>query len=254
MNEIEQGRRFLQAWRWEQARTFQTDQMKGVPHPPLQKPVAEGTPLVELVPPEQFSFAGPSVVEAIARRRSRRAYAPHPLRLEELSFLLWATQGVQRILRDGVASLRTVPSAGARHPFETYLVVLRVEGLEVGIYRYLPLDHKLAFLGVREHLADRVVEACLGQKFVGEAAVVFAWAAIPYRTEWRYSVLSHKVIAIDAGHICQNLYLACEAIDAGTCGVAAYDQAKADALFGLDGQEEFVVYFAPVGKLASTAP
>ena len=67
--------------------------------------------------------------------------------------------------------------------------------------------------------------------------------------EWRYSLAAHKVIAIDAGHLCQNLYLACGAMDAGTCAVAAYDQEELDALLRLDGEEEFVIYLAPVGKV-----
>ena len=66
--------------------------------------------------------------------------------------------------------------------------------------------------------------------------------------EWRYGEACYKVIALDAGHICQNLYLACEAIEAGTCAIAAYDQEKADALVGADGEEEFVIYMAPIGK------
>jgi nitroreductase len=62
-------------------------------------------------------------------------------------------------------------------------------------------------------------------------------------------VFSHKVIALDAGHVCQNLYLACEAIDAGTCGIGAYHQHKMDALLGVDGEDEFTIYLAPVGKV-----
>ncbi len=54
---------------------------------------------------------------------------------------------------------------------------------------------------------------------------------------------------LDAGHICQNLYLACESIASGTCGIAAYDQELMDQLVGVDGEEEFVVYMAPVGKV-----
>ncbi|MFO7569003.1 MAG: nitroreductase family protein, partial [Smithellaceae bacterium] len=68
------------------------------------------------------------------------------------------------------------------------------------------------------------------------------------RMEWRYDLAAHKVIAIDAGHVCQNLYLACEAIGAGTCAVAAYDQEACDALLGVDGHEEFTIYLAPVGN------
>ena len=59
---------------------------------------------------------------------------------------------------------------------------------------------------------------------------------------------SARLIAIDAGHVCQNLYLACEAIGCGTCAIGAFIQTKADELLRLDGKEEFVFYMAPVGK------
>ncbi len=247
MKTIEEGRSWLKAEEW--SMDIDTDQRNGIPHPPLQKPVPEGAMLIELIPPERISLGDVPLRESIARRRSHRRFSPAPLTLEELSFLLWATQGVREVIRNGVATFRTVPSAGARHPFETYLSVHRVEGLSSGLYRYLPLDHRLCLLREDSDLPERITQATLGQRFVGEAAVVFVWAALPYRTEWRYSIRSHKVIAIDAGHICQNLYLACEAIGAGTCAVGAYSQAAMDKLLGVDGDEEFAVYLAPVGKL-----
>lgn len=92
------------------------------------------------------------------------------------------------------------------------------------------------------------VAACNDQEFVGQSAVVFVWSCVPYRAEWRYHLRSHKAMLLDAGHICQNLYLACEAIGAGTCAVAAYGQRAIDELIGLDGQDEFVVYLSPVGR------
>ncbi len=132
--------------------------------------------------------------------------------------------------------------------FETYLAVFRVEGLEKGLYRYLPLEHALLPLGHPDRLEEETARAALGQKFAGKGAVTFFWTALPWRTEWRYSEASVKVIALDGGHICQNLYLACEAIGAGTCAIAAYDQDAADRLVGADGKDEFVVYMAPAGK------
>jgi hypothetical protein len=48
--------------------------------------------------------------------------------------------------------------------------------------------------------------------------------------------------------LCQNLYLACQGIGAGTCAIAAYDQDACDRLLGVDGDEEFTIYIAPVGK------
>ena len=94
------------------------------------------------------------------------------------------------------------------------------------------------------------MEACLGQVFCANSAVVFIWTAIPYRSEWRYSIIAHKMIAIDSGHVCQNLYLACGSIRAGTCGIGAYNHTKVDALLGVDGEEEFTVYLAPVGRVS----
>jgi SagB-type dehydrogenase family enzyme len=165
-----------------------------------------------------------------------------------LSFLLWASQGVRQRVDRGTA-LRTVPSAGARHALETYLCVFRVTGLEPAFYRYLPLEHQLLFEFTEDAAARKISEATLGQSFVGRAAVAFIWTAIPYRMEWRYGLAAHKTLAIDAGHVCQNLYLACEAIGAGTCAVAAYQQELMDRLLRVDGTDEFTIYLAPVGKV-----
>jgi SagB-type dehydrogenase family enzyme len=170
------------------------------------------------------------------------------LDIEELAFLLWATQGVRKP-EGGSPAFRTVPSAGARHSFETYLFIMRVKGVEKGLYRYLPVENELLFLSEIEDMERQLAFACLGQTYAAKGAVTFVWTTIPYRMEWRYSIAAHRVILIDAGHVCQNLYLACEAIDAGTCAIGAYDQERLDSLLGVDGKDEFALYLAPVGKI-----
>ncbi len=257
MTSARERRGFLKSDDWERWEELEIDQRKGLPAPPTQLPCPEGAKLIDLVALEDVRAGdqerpGPTgvaknvpVAEAMFRRRSRRRYTDEPLSMAELSFLLLATQGVT----GRTDNRRTVPSAGARHPLESYVGVRLVEGLEPGLYRYLPLDHKLCLLREDKGLPGKLGEACNDQGFVADAAVVFVWAAVPYRSEYRYGVLSHKLIALDAGHVCQNLYLACEAIGAGTCGVAAYNQRKVDAVIGLDGDDEFAVYCAPVGKV-----
>jgi SagB-type dehydrogenase family enzyme len=226
-----------------------TDQHQGVPPPPWEKPYPPDAVRLDLPPVGQW--AGIEMIDlatAIGDRQSRRNFSPEPLTRDELSLLLWATQGVRgRVDEDTV--LRTVPSAGNRHALETYLAVQRVNGVEPGFYRYLPLEHQLLHLFHEEQMPQKLTEATLGQTFVGQAAVVFIWTTIPRRMEWRYGLAAHKVIALDAGHVCQNLYLACEAIGAGTCAVAAYHQQLMDGLVRVDGQDEFVIYLAPVGKI-----
>jgi SagB-type dehydrogenase family enzyme len=225
-----------------------TDQNRGMAPPPLEKPVPDGAQRIALVPPEELQdISAMDVFSAIARRRSRRAFSKAALTLKELSFLLWATQGIRKIAGPATA-FRVVPSAGCRHALETYLCVFNITGLEQGIYRYLPVEHELALVSQPANLAAGVAAAALGQDFVGTSAVTFIWTAVPYRMEWRYDIAAHKVIAIDAGHVCQNLYTACEAIHAATCAVAAYHQELMDNLLGVDGEEEFAIYLAPVGK------
>jgi SagB-type dehydrogenase family enzyme len=231
---------------------YSTDQNRGLNPPPIEKPYASDAERIKLVPASDMkTISGVDVYTAISNRKSRRAFRPLALTLKELSFLLWATQGIRKIVDSGSA-FRTVPSAGCRHSLETYLSFFRVEGIESGIYRYLPLEHELILISQPEKLSARVAEAALGQTFVGMGAVTFIWTTIPYRMEWRYDIAAHKVIAIDAGHVCQNLYIACEAIHAGTCAVAAYHQELMDSLLGIDGTDEFTLYLAPVGKLSDS--
>lgn len=226
-----------------------TDQNQGVAAPPIEKPARDGAALIDLPGSDQWTtIPGMDLTRAIGQRKSHRVYLPESLSLEELAYLLWATQGLRGPVGHGSA-FRTVPSAGCRHALETYLAVLRIKGLAQGIYRYLPLTHRLVLESSPSMLAEKMVTASLGQPYPGKAAVSFIWVAIPARMEWRYGLASHKVMALDAGHVCQNLYLACETISAGTCAIAAYDQEELDALLDLDGEDEFAMYLAPVGKV-----
>ena len=226
-----------------------TDQARQIPPPPFNKPYPPDAVQVRLPDRSAWSrIAAVDLVNAIAKRRSRRRYKPDALHLDELAFLLWATQGIRKVATPAV-TFRNVPSAGARHALETYVCALDVDTLEPGVYRYLPREHGLLRVSAETGLPARLTEAALGQGFAGQAAATFVWTAVPYRMEWRYSLAAHKVIALDAGHVCQNLYLACEAIGAGTCAIAAYDQDRMDRLLGVDGEDEFAVYLAPVGRV-----
>lgn len=224
-----------------------TDQNQGVPPPPLEKPYPADQLRINLTSKDWSKVFPQDLAQAIAHRQSRRSYLPEPLNLDELSFLLWATQGVR--YNAGKYAFRNVPSAGCRHALETYLAIFNVKGIGEGVYRYLPLSHELLLEFSEDNLRDKIIKAAFGQYFAGESAVTFIWTTIPYRMEWRYGLDSHKVIAMDAGHVGQNLYLACEAIGAGTCAIGAYDQEYADKLLRVDGKEEFVIYLASVGKI-----
>jgi SagB-type dehydrogenase family enzyme len=246
---IEQNRYFLKDSVRKRIDFSRTDQSLGVPPPPVEKSYSADAERIALIPPAEFQTSpGVDLLVAIKNRRSRRQFSKIALTLKELSFLLWATQGIREQLGAGHAR-RTVPSAGARHALETYLCALNVEGLDMGFYRYLPVEHQLLVEYRDRRAAETIGWAAFEQNWMSSAAAVFIWSAIPYRMEWRYGLAAHKAILLDAGHVCQNLYLACEAIGAGTCAVAAYDQELMDEMLKIDGKDELAIYMAAVGKV-----
>ncbi len=277
-----EGRWFLKS-NWHLVKSGQSDQSKGVPAPPQEEPPAPEDCVIDLPPPnslfgkdvgevradrgaasstgaDSFGTRGTSVAlgsessalgraavlyDLLRSRKSRRTYSDAPLVVEELSYLLWAIEGVRE--NRGKFSFRTTPSGGARHPLDIYVFAHKIQGLNVGLYRYLPVEHQLV-LERQGDDSEALNEALNGQFW--NAACIVIWAAVPYRSEWRYGKAADKLVALDAGHSCQNLYLACESLGLGTCAIGAYDQEKLDAYLGLDGEDMFALYAAPVGRLS----
>ena len=163
------------------------------PRHALVKDVPPGAKRIALVLPADFHLGAMPLREAIAARRSARNFSSASLTLEELSFLLWATQGITGVQQDDagkvVQQFRAAPSAGARYPLETYLAVSRVDGIAPGLYRYRPAGHELILVREDAALSASLQTACYDLPFVGSAAVVFIWSAVPYRTEWKYAIM-----------------------------------------------------------------
>jgi SagB-type dehydrogenase family enzyme len=224
-----------------------SDQQKNLPHPPLVWPRQQANATVSLPHPGKASINLVDLRQLVSRRTSVREYAPKPLALAELSYLLWCTQGI-KLIHGEQLTLRTVPSAGARHAFETVLLVNRLEGVAPSVCRYLPVEHQLEVISTQPDLGGRFAAACFNQIFVRECAVAFLWVAVPYRMTWRYGERGYRYLHLDAGHVCQNLYLAAEAIGAGVCAVGAFDDDALNGLLGLNEDEAFVIYLAAVGK------
>ncbi|MFN6992348.1 MAG: SagB/ThcOx family dehydrogenase, partial [Fervidobacterium sp.] len=194
---IAKNREFLKS-NWEVLENYVTDQEKGISMPPFEKPITDDDQIFDLPDFSEFGNLGDvSVKEVIEKRSSRRKYSNNGLSIKELAYLLWCTQGIRFVTER--ATFRTVPSAGARHPFETYVYALNVVGLEEAIYRYLPIEHKLVLHKKERYLREKIIRATLDQTFLGNSAAVFIWTAIPYRTEWRYGPAAHKAILLDAG-------------------------------------------------------
>jgi SagB-type dehydrogenase family enzyme len=206
-------------------------------------PAAARVPLPDRAPGDGGLF------DALARRRSVRAYGPEPLALGELSALLWAAAGVTA-RQDGFA-FRTAPSAGGLFPVEHYVVANRVEGLESGLYHYDVLGRALERLVVAD-LRAPIAGAALGQRICADAQAVFVWTAVLERSRWKYGERFARYVLLDAGHIAENVALAAVALGLGTCQIAAFFDEEAAALLGVDPDTEPVVYMSTAGRPAET--
>ncbi len=180
----------------------------------------------------------------LRKRRSIRKFIDKSLSLETLSFLLWASTGIQR--EEAGYFFRTAPSAGALYPIETYLVVNNVEDLKKGIYHYNIKKHCLELMKLGD-FSNTISFAALNQYFCKKASVVFVWSAIFYRSKWKYNERAYRYIFIDAGHIAENLALASVYVDLGSCQIGAFFDDEVNEIFDLDGVNESAIYLSPVG-------
>jgi SagB-type dehydrogenase family enzyme len=205
-------------------------------------------PLVELPAVTSEALAvGPTAGEAIFRRRSNRAYAPSPMTMDELSRLLYLTDGITAGLHGNAR--RSAPSSGALYPIEVYAAVHRVEGLDRGIYHYAYEPHALEQVRAGD-FRDAVVLQGLAQTFLGECGVVLFLTQILQRMRPKYQDRSYRYGLLEAGHIGENAYLAATAMGLGACGVGAFMDDAINEMLGVDGVEEAALYMLAVGRPA----
>jgi SagB-type dehydrogenase family enzyme len=205
---------------------------------PLSATRAQGAP-IKLPDPAKRGTV--SVEEALQTRRSVRAYADAPLTLAQLGQILWAAQGITSA--DGH---RTAPSAGATYPLELHVIVGNVTGLPAGVYRYRPQGHELV-----PHLDGdqraRLARAAIRQGWVTQAPVTLAITAVSDRTRTRYGDRTDRFVAIEVGHVGQNVYLQAVSLGLGTVMAGAIAEDSLAAVLKLDAGERPLAAM-PIGK------
>ena len=175
-----------------------------------------------------------SLEETLLRRESVRDFNSQPLTSQETSQLLWAAQGMTRKWGG-----RAAPSAGALYPLETYLVTAE------GFFHYLPDRHQLIRLSDRNLLKDLCL-AALGQACTREAPAVIVLTAVHERTSGKYGQRAERYIAMEAGHVAQNILLQATALGLGAAPVGAFHDDRVQKTLGLPVDHR-PLYLIPVG-------
>jgi len=200
--------------------------------------------------PEPKIDGGRFLWKLLAKRRTIRKYLQEPVTLEELSQLLWATQGITE--RKPGGEFRVAPSAGALYPVETYLFARNVVDLDPGVYHYNVKAHVLESLKNAD-LSESLRSACMDQNMVTKAGVTFVWSAVFARSRNKYKDRAYRYIYMDVGHIAQNLQLGAESLGLGCCLIGAFYDDEVNRLLDLDGEDESIIYIATVGRIPPAA-
>lgn len=229
---------------FQQETKYDPDRMPAGPRPdsnPSAYKTYPDKPQIQLPPP---GTSQKPLLECLRQRKSIRRFSKKPITLEQLSYLLWASTGIQRT--EMGHQFRTAPSAGALYPIETYLAANNIEKLEKGLYHYSVRRHKLEQLEKGDY-SLKIASAALGQKMCATAACTFLFSAIFARTTSKYAQRGYRYVYLDAGHIAENLALSAISLDLGSCEIGAFYDEPVNALFELDGTDESAVLLAAAG-------
>ncbi len=197
--------------------------------------------MITLPPP---AFKGTlSLEEALNARRTVRSFAPTTLSLDQLSQLLWATYG----MTGPRGGMKTTPSAGALYPLDCYLAAGDdgVDGLEGGVYHYLPSPHALEAMTPGDRRQE-IARASLSQMWMAKAPVMMIITAEYERITGKYGERGIRYAHMEVGHAGENLFLQCVALGLGAGIVGAFtDDAVADAAGLPPGHEPLLI--VPLG-------
>nr|WP_321351155.1 SagB/ThcOx family dehydrogenase [uncultured Methanoregula sp.] len=219
-----------------------------VPEPPHELPVKKGQTVIKLPSPKRIKLPDIPVRKAIESYEPVGFFPRSSMDLKQLSYLLWCTQGFRKIVAETI-EIRNSPSSGSRNPLETYFVAGEVEGLETGLYRYLPKSHSIVAERIDTGITLEMSTASLNFKLTTRAAVTFLWVAIPYRTVWAVGNRGYRSALIEAGHVCQSLILAAAGLGLQVAPIDLFHDELVTTLAKLDPETQWPVYLAAVGSV-----
>ena len=186
-------------------------------------------------------------------RRTQRQFSGESISLKQFSRIVNATWGRESYYETkafGRLLHKASPSAGARHPIETYVIVNNVERLERGLYHYSVMDDSLELLKGGD-LRKRCVEYCAGQDWVRQASAVFFMTAVVARTQWKYrDPRAYRALLLDTGHLSQTFLLTSTALGLGAFCIGIISDLLIEKDLGLDGINETSLFAVGVGRPA----
>lgn len=212
----------------------------------------EGQDASPLPPPRRSGFDG-----LLSRRRTCRNFdAAAGLPMAELSTMLhrvWGAVGTQELAPGAVVVKKTSPAGGGLHAVEAYLLALRVDGLEPGLYHYLSFRHALEPLRrlTPEEARNHAHRFLAGQHWFEDVPALVVMTARFDRLFWKYRrhPKAWRVLHLDVGHLSQTMYLSAADRGLGAFVTAAINDGDIEQALELEPLKEgalAIVGFGPM--------
>jgi len=217
-----------------------------------QRPVpykgVESKPSV-MLPKDWVDVSMPTGKAIEVGRRTVQALSPETVTLRQLSTLLHMTNGITAVKETprGSFELRAAPSAGALYPTLTYVLATHVEGLAPGLYHYDVKRHALRLVRKGDGVAARLEAASAHGPLIRQASFVLVFSTEYFRTSWKYQERSWRYSLMDAGHLAVQAMLGATGLGLSAKAIGRFDDAKVNALLGLEPAQEAALLIVPVG-------
>jgi SagB-type dehydrogenase family enzyme len=158
--------------------------------------------------------------------------------------MLWSGQGVTADWGG-----RTSPSAKSTYPLSIYVVVNKVDGLDQGLYQYLPGDrtplHQLKTIK-KGNFGDALFTAQNQNSFKNTPAIFIITGNMTRMAQAFGGVASDKEVYLEAGHAAQNMYLQAESLKLGMVTISSFKDSIIRNIISIP-EEETIIYLIPFG-------
>ncbi len=187
-----------------------------------------------------FEGLGESFRDVVVERRSCREFTGARISRQNLAAIL---DHGHRTASPGPIRLLQAPERIATH-----VVVSRVEGLQPGIYRYLPDEHELLLVEPGDY-HQQIAHCALGQELARDAAAVVAHTADLGAAIETFGDRAYRYLHLDAGVIGQYLNLAAIGLGVGVSGIGGFFDDAVNRLLSLPASHA-VLYLTVLGDPA----
>lgn len=202
----------------------------------------------------------------IRSRRSVREMTGATTKLVDLSTILFfgdgptgdfnhAPEGTEFAITESLgpkymSKIRAAPSGGGLYPVYLYTVILNVEGVEKGIYLYMPISHSLKKIHIFDHedLQKLYTLAQWGTNIdQTKINMMIFYVYSLYENSRKYIDMGLTFALIEAGEISENIHLTCTAMNISSCDIGGYDKVPCEKFLGVDGLSRHVIHLTIIG-------